>query len=478
MTGFGTADGLVGGARVTVEVRSVNQRFFTPSIKLPSAFTKWESEVREILRKRVGRGHITLFARIGTDTGAEFPLIDEAKLGRHLAELKETQKRHAIPGELVQAEPAGRRGGVAFARAERVLEPSPDRVEPRCPYFGSCGGCQWQHAAYPRQLAIKRTVVEEAWARAGLRLPPETPVLGMEEPWRYRIRGEFEAAEAGAGRFEFGFHRLRSHAVLPVRECPIHDLRIERAMLAFRQALEELATPGVQNLLLTVEPEGPGLLWRLRFRGRAPGGAAPELAARAAELLPDQVLLDDSLSLDFWGLSFRVRSDTFVQTNYRQMLVLYGAALDMLQPGPGDCVLDLYAGIGTISLAVAQRGAAVTAVEENPNSVALSRLNARINASRDFRTLPGRVEVALKQVRMGDHQAVVLDPPRAGCEPAALAELLRLGPERLVYISCEPSTHARDLALLVRGGYRLRRAAIVDMFPQTYHVESVAMLER
>jgi 23S rRNA (uracil1939-C5)-methyltransferase len=385
---------------------------------------------------------------------------------------------YALPGELVEVAARGRRGGVGYGWATKVLEPSPERVEAPCPHFGECGGCHWQHAAYPTQLALKRRVVEDAWRRAGLRLPPDTPVLGMEQPWRYRIRGEFEASYRGEAGFELGFHRLRSHSVLPVRTCPIHDERIERAMLAFRQAVRELRLPRLQSLLLTVEPRGNGLLWRTRYRGRAPAGADAALAERAGELLPDLILLDESMGLEFWDLVFRVRSDTFVQTNYRQMLVLYAVALDMLSPGADDAVLDLFAGIGTLSLAAARRAGSVTAVEENPVAVQLSRLNARINGISNFRTLPGRVETALGQLRMGEHGSAILDPPRAGCEPAAIAELLRLGPGRLVYVSCEPSTLARDVALLVRGGYRVRRAAVVDMFPQTYHVESVVLLER
>ena len=176
-------------------------------------------------------------------------------------------------------------------------------------------------------------------------------------------------------------------------------------------------------------------------------------------------------------MTFRVQSETFVQTNYKQMLVLYETALDMLAPATGDRVLDLYAGIGTISAAIARKAESVTAIEENPRAVQLGRLNARINSAK-VEYLPGKVETALRQVRIGRHSAAVLDPPRAGCEPEALAEIIRLGPERLVYISCEPSTHARDLAALTRGGYRLERAAIVDMFPHTYHIESVALLKR
>jgi 23S rRNA (uracil1939-C5)-methyltransferase len=383
---------------------------------------------------------------------------------------------YALPGEVVEAEPRGRQGGVAVAAATRVIEPSPYRVAAPCPYFGACGGCQLQHAAYAHQLEWKRQVVEEAWSRAGLRLPPDTAVLGMDDPWRYRIRGEFEATMT-AGEWRFGFHRLRSHTVLPIESCVIHDERIERALPAFARAANELGLEELQNLLLTVQPNGPGLLWRLRFRGREPRWPRAEFAHRVAELLREGTLLEDAITLEFWGLTFRVRSDTFVQTNYEQMLVLYRTALNMLAVKPEERILDLYAGIGTISVAVARDAVGVTAVEENPNAVQLGRLNARINAAR-VEYLPGKVENVLRQVRLGRHQGVILDPPRAGCEPEALAELIRLGAERLVYVSCEPSTHARDLVALVRGGYRVRRAAIVDMFPQTYHIESVALLER
>ena len=383
---------------------------------------------------------------------------------------------YALPGEVVEAEPRGRQGGVAVATTTQVLEPSPHRVAPRCPHFGQCGGCQLQHAAYSHQLELKRQVVEEAWSRAGLRLPPDTPVLGMDDPWRYRIRGEFEAVPTPDG-WRFGFHRLRSHSVLAIDTCPIHDLRIEQALPAFARAANELKLTDLQNLLLTAEPNGRGLLWRLRHKGREPMWPREDFAHRVAELLPDQVLLDDAMSLEFWGLTFRVQSDTFVQTNYRQMLVLYETALGMLGDVAAQRVLDLYAGIGTISVAVARDAAGVTAIEENPRAVQLGRLNARINSARvDY--MPGKVETALRQIRIGQHGAAVLDPPRAGCEPAALAEIMRLGPERVVYVSCEPSTHARDLIALVRGGYRVRRAAIVDMFPQTYHIESVALLQR
>ena len=202
---------------------------------------------------------------------------------------------YALPGEVVEAEPRGKQGGVAVAATTRVIESSPNRVEPRCPYFGACGGCQWQHASYPLQLELKRQVVEEAWARAGLRLPPDTPVLGMDDPWRYRIRGEFEAVPTGEG-WRFGFHRLRSHAVLPIASCDIHDLRIEQALPAFAQAARRAASDqpaeppahhraGWQGLVVAAAFQGQGAGMAAR-RVRAEGGGAaarPGAAGRRDE---------------------------------------------------------------------------------------------------------------------------------------------------------------------------------------------------
>src|SRR5256885_715921 len=198
--------------------------------------------------------------------------------------------------------------------------------------------------------------------------------------------------------------------------------RPNRAVPAFSTWANELRLKDLHNLLLTVEPSGPGLLWPLRFRGREPRWPRDEFAHRVAELVPESTLLDDSMSIEFWDMTFRARSDTFVQTNFRQMLVLYRTALNMLAATADERVLDLYAGIGTIAVAVAREGAAVTAIEENPHAVQLGRLNARINSAR-VEYLPGKVETMLRGIRLGQHQAVILDPPRAGCEPAGLAGL-------------------------------------------------------
>ena len=190
---------------------------------------------------------------------------------------------YALPGEVVEAEPRGKQGGVAVANAVHVLEASPHRVAPKCPHFGDCGGCQLQHAAYSHQLELKRQVVEEAWARAGLRLPPDTPVLGMDDPWRYRIRGEFEAVPTPAG-WRFGFHRLRSHSVLAIDTCPIHELRIEQALPAFAQAANELAQLVVRGVSGYVSTKISGLLAQIRSDERDLASTAVRLSAFSAAL--------------------------------------------------------------------------------------------------------------------------------------------------------------------------------------------------
>src|SRR5437879_6673837 len=162
---------------------------------------------------------------------------------------------------------------------------------------------------------------------------------------------------------------MRSHSVLSIDSCLIHDRRIESALPAFAQAANELELKGLQNLLLTVEPTGHGLLWRLRFHGREPKWPRDEFAHRVAELLPEAVLLDDAMSLEFWDMTFRVRSDTFVQTNYQQMVVLYRTALSMLAAQPGDRILDIYDGIGNISVAAARESAGLPALDDNQHAV-------------------------------------------------------------------------------------------------------------
>jgi len=297
----------------------------------------------------------------------------------------------------------------------------------------------------------------------------------MEDPWHYRIRGEFEGIYH-LNTFEFGFHRLRSHSVLAVRECPIHHQRIEAGINAFRQAVNELAVKGIKHLLLTAEPAGPGLLWELRTERRG-GAVREELGARVAELLPEVVLLDDSMDLEFWtSTSGSAATPSCRPTTARCRSSTGRRWTCSLSHRASGCSTSTRGSEPSAWRPRARPGRDGGGRE--PRAISLGRLAARINGIGNVEFLTGRVETVLRKVRLGEHEAVLADPPRAGFEQAAVAELMRLGPARIAYVSCEPSTQARDVALLIRAGYRVRRAAIVDMFPQTYHIESVVLLER
>ncbi len=380
----------------------------------------------------------------------------------------------ALPGETVRAEVTQRRKDFWRAEVRAVLDPSPLRVEPPCPFVAQgCGGCQLQHLAYLEQLEQKRLVLTDQLRRSRLAWPGErVDVLAMDDPWRYRIRGEFHVLHQ-AGSARLGFYRKRTYQTLPIDDCLIHAEPIVRALPAFERAAADPSAARVQALQLTWAPGSHDLLWS----PYPPGTADPGFAARAAPLAADLNLNDDSIGMEDDGRQFRVRPEVFVQVNARQRVVLYQRALDLLQLEGSERVVDAYAGIGMLSARLAARSREVICLEESPYAVRLGELNMRLNECGSVRYQRGRVEATLPAVPP-PIDALVLDPPRAGCAEAAVRAIRESGAKRIVYISCEPSTLARDLARLCdRGRYTLRAVALVDMFPQTYHIESVVGLE-
>ncbi len=374
-----------------------------------------------------------------------------------------------IPGELVEVEVTHRRRSYVRGRVKAVLEASPDRLLPPCPYFGPCGGCQWQHLAYERQLTAKRAILAEQLSRQGIEVDAASiAVHGMADPWHYRIRGEFHVVRRG-GQVSLGFYRRRSYRMLPIDDCLIHDERIVEALPPFARAVEATA-PAVRALRLTVSPTAAELLWQ----AHPPGSAPPELGVVAGEALPDLHVTDDSIGLRDEGRAFRLRSETFVQVNPRQMDALYGIVVDALQLRGTERVVDAYAGIGILSSRLAARAGEVWCLEEHPTAVRLGELNARINGQPNLRYVPGRVEDTVGRIP-SPIDAVVVDPPRAGCAAGVLDAIQERLPARVVYVSCDPASLARDLTRL-RSRYGIENLHVVDMFPQTYHVESVAVL--
>lgn len=389
----------------------------------------------------------------------------------------------AIPGERVVAEVVNRKRNYLNTRAVEVLSPAPHRVTPPCPYVPACGGCQWQHADYEYQVTMKARVFAETMRRAAV-LAPAAEMIPCDTPLRYRIRGEFHVIiQPDATRL--GFNRRRTYQLVPVEDCLIHHPHITEALPGIARALAATGATEVRALRLTTTPDRRELLWRA-LGGAAPGSLQEALAAELRGWLVHQ----DSLTLEFDGSRvdgraecpiFRVDSETFIQVNHRQAHLLYGRALGYLGDRPGRLV-EGYAGFGAMSLLAGTRAdersrpSSTTLIEENRAALVMARLHARLHGVEQVNLLAGTVEEKLPLLEPDEADSVILDPPRAGCHPAVLAELERLRPARLVYVSCNPSTLGRDLHRLAEKGFGVAAQAVVDMFPQTYHVESVSLL--
>ncbi len=390
----------------------------------------------------------------------------------------------AIPGERVLARVTRVRARHAFADTEEVLRASPDRVEPRCPVFGRCGGCQLQHISAPRQLRLKQEVVVAALRRVGVDVGgARLDARAADAPYGYRWRGEFHRAPGPAGP-GLGFTERHGYRRLAVDACPIHHPAINRALPALAAALAEGDAPeegpdagGVRTLHLTLGERGEELL----VDPRPTGAAGPALVARAAPRLPEGPRLTaESTGLAYGRLWARVHPESFIQVNQLTLPALYETVagwVEELTPVTAHLV-DAYSGIGVLSCRLAEGGRRVTALEVNPVAARLARLHADLNGVADrVAVRAGPVERLLPGVPVPD--LVVVDPPRSGLAPAVTGWLALEGPARVVYISCDPAALARDAHLLVAlGPYRLDRLTIVDMFPQTYHVETLALLVR
>lgn len=377
-----------------------------------------------------------------------------AAVGRHGALVVFIQG--AAPGELVAARIVEVRKTFARAIVTEVIEPSPDRIAPPCPYFGACGGCQWQFLAYPAQVRLKVEILREQFRR-GLHLSEEdlaaiiAPPAAMVKPWHYR---NVVTVEPTADR-QPAFHHLHSAALVAIDHCPI-------SQPAISDALARLSADGIADET-TIRADD--------------AGAAIAFSARERRTVYQTLL----------GQRFRVSGGAFFQVNTRpedrpespatsMADLLARSVLDGLALGGTETVLDLYAGVGVFAILAAPHARRVIAVEEVPIAGTDARFNATAanldnvsvhvhKAERFMATFTERVD------------AVVLDPPRAGCASGVLDGLLRLHPTRIVYVSCDVATLVRDLRAL-QGTYRIESVRMIDMFPQTYHLEAVTVLTR
>lgn len=420
--------------------------------------------------------------------------------------------KDALPGDLAEVRVTKVKKTYAFARLERVLEASPDRTEPRCPLHRRCGGCQIQALSYEKQLEYKEQKVREDLIRiGGFADPPVFQVLGMDEPYHYRNKAQFPFGRDREGRIVTGFYAGRTHTIVPGTECAIgvpENKQILELILDFMEKhgiapYDETTGKGLLRHALIRKGFATGeLMVCLVINGRSfphveeladrlfeiPGMTSFSLNVNqkntnvilGEEVIPvrGQTYITDRIG----GVSYQISPLSFYQVNPVQTEKLYRTALEYAGLTGGETVWELYCGIGTISLFLARGAGQVYGVEVVPQAVEDARRNADLNGITNVVFYLGKAEEVLPEKYEKDGiraDVIVVDPPRKGCDSACLETMLRMEPERIVYVSCDPATLARDLKILCADGrYELSKVQPVDMFPHTAGIENVAQLFR
>jgi 23S rRNA (uracil1939-C5)-methyltransferase len=365
-----------------------------------------------------------------------------------------------LPGERIRVRPEQEKPGLVHARTVAVLEPAAERVVPPCPVYGRCGGCHYQHAGYQYQLAAKRSILAEELRRLGKLEPPAEIAVLAGEPWGYRNRVQLHV---GSGRL--GYLEARSHKVCGVRECPIASPKINQTIEILNRMLHQPKWPRMVRALELFTDENQVQLNVLE----TDRPVARRFFEWCAENIPGMV----EGALDYNG-RFRVSRGSFFQVNRFLVDALVETAVAGAE---GDSAYDLYAGVGLFAPALARKFRQVTAVESGSGAVRDLQFNAERAGCANVRAEARMVEEFLQeQERPADF--VLLDPPRAGLGKAVVRRLVELQPPQVAIVACDPATLARDLAGLVAGGYRVERMTMIDLFPQTCHLEAVVLLSR
>jgi 23S rRNA (uracil1939-C5)-methyltransferase len=418
--------------------------------------------------------------------------------------------RRGLPGDLVRARVTKVKKGYAEATATEVVEPGAARVDAPCAHYPACGGCRFQDLAYEAQAAAKEAQVREALARiGGVADPPLDAILPAASVFHYRNKLEYSFTRTPEGP-ALGFHRAgRWDEVLEIERCwlttdlgnairqAVRDWAREERLEPYDQGaqtgyLRHLVVREARNtgqalvVLVTAPGELPDPSHFVDTLRRFPEVRSIHWAVndRPAEVtnLPTRLLWgEEAIEEELCGLRFRVRPNAFLQTNTEMAEQLYELAIDAAGLTGGETVFDLYCGIGTIGLAMAGRALSVWGVEVSEESVACAIENAELNGISNAAFFAGEVGRSLEELvdRAGTPDVVVVDPPRAGLAGKAVRAIGRLGPPRLVYVSCNPTTLAGNVKELAGDwGYRLERARPVDMFPHTPHIETVALLTK
>ena len=415
---------------------------------------------------------------------------------------------NGLPGEKAKIKVIKVNKGYGFGRLMEITEASPYRVEPECPIYKECGGCQLQHMSYEGQLKAKEKQVSDVLQRIGkLENVKVHPVLGMENPWRYRNKAQVPIGENEGGLIG-GFYQQRSHQIIDMKACIIQQEKNDEVV----KGVKEICN--INGVRAYDEQKHKGELRHIMARyGLKSGEVMVVLVTRTNELTGKKKIIEEIVKTIpgvksivqninskktnvifgeetkvLWGeeviydsigdIKFAISARSFYQVNPEQTKVLYDKALEYADLTGEENVIDAYCGIGTISLFLAQKARKVYGVEIVPEAIEDAKKNAELNGISNVEFAVGEAETVIPEWYENGVVAdvLVVDPPRKGCDEKLLQTIINMKPKKVVYVSCNPATLARDLRVLEDGGYQTVEVQPVDMFPQTMHVECVAQL--
>lgn len=419
--------------------------------------------------------------------------------------------KDAVIGDIIEVKVMKTKKNYGYAKLLRILTPSVNRVEPRCPIARPCGGCQLQFMSYESQLAFKENLVKSNLKRiGGFQEIPMLPIIGMENPWRYRNKCQVPVGMSRDGKMVAGFYAGRTHDIIEQKDCLLGVEENQEIISVVLQFMEEFQIP------LYREETHSGLLRHILIRKGFRTGElmvclvingtklprSKELVRRLAQIenitticlnsntKRTNVILGEQVNVlygagyitDWIGdVKYHISPQSFFQVNPVQTEKLYQQALAFAELTGEETVWDLYCGIGTISLFLAKKAKKVYGVEIVPAAIADARENAKLNGLDNVEFFVGKAEEVLLEFYEKEHtfaDVIVVDPPRKGCEQTLLDTILEMGPKKVVYVSCDSATLARDLKYLTEGGYEVKKVRAVDQFCHSVHVETVCLLSR
>lgn len=425
--------------------------------------------------------------------------------------------KDALPGDVVRVKVIKAKKNYGYGRLMEILKPSKNRVEPVCPVARQCGGCQIQHLSYEAQLSYKENKIKNCLVRLG-KFPQEQidaimePIMGMDEPYHYRNKAQFPVGRSKDGEIVTGFYASRTHSIIPATGCAIQDKRNEQILETIIGTMKEY------NIEPYDETSHKGLVRHILTRvGYHTGEIMVCLVLNGTSLPHQEVFIEKltaiegmkSISINvnkektnvilgtkektLWGedyivdsigdIKYQISPLSFYQVNPLQTQKLYQTALDYAGLTGGEIVWDLYCGIGTISLFLAKKAKMVYGVEIVPEAIADANRNKAFNHIENVEFFVGASEDVLPQKYKESNgkmsaDVIVVDPPRKGCDATLLQTVMDMAPEKVVYVSCDPATLARDLRILCDGGYELVKVRGCDMFGHSGHVETVCLLSK